>query len=69
MFVLTVDQRRSRSREDLVQDAMDVLNNDPGRPLLRRFERTAGDEMQAVISEAAVAGGLRWTWPPATTGA
>jgi hypothetical protein len=55
MFVLTVDQRRSRSREDLVQDALDFLNNDPARPLLRGFERTAGDEMQAVIADASVA--------------
>jgi hypothetical protein len=56
MFVLTVDQRSSRSREDLVQEALEVLNNDSARPLLRGFERTAGDEMQAVISEASVAG-------------
>lgn len=55
MFVLTVDQRGSRSRADLVQDAADVLNNDSARPLLRRFERTAGDEMQAVIADASVA--------------
>ncbi|MFT4469610.1 sigma factor-like helix-turn-helix DNA-binding protein [Arthrobacter sulfonylureivorans] len=58
MFVLTVDQRRSRSREDLVEDAVDVLNSDSARPLLRRFERTAGDEMQAVIADASVAGGI-----------
>ncbi|MGM0930751.1 MAG: sigma factor-like helix-turn-helix DNA-binding protein [Actinomycetota bacterium] len=56
MFVLTVDQRRSRSREDLVPGALDVLNNDSARPLLRGFERTAGDEMQAVIADASVAG-------------
>ena len=69
MFVLTVDQRKSRSREDLVQVAMDALNNDPGRPLLRGFERTAGDEMQAVVADAAVAGELALDWPPAPTGA
>jgi hypothetical protein len=55
MFVLTVDQRRSRSREDLVREALDVLNTDPARPLLRGFERTAGDEMQAVTPDASVA--------------
>ncbi|MGW6173076.1 sigma factor-like helix-turn-helix DNA-binding protein [Arthrobacter sp. NPDC055138] len=55
MFVLTVDQRRSRSREDLVREALDVLNTDPARPLLRGFERTAGDEMQAVAADASVA--------------
>lgn len=58
MFVLTVDQRRSRSREDLVQEALDVLNTDSSRPLLRGFERTAGDEMQAVTSDASVAVGI-----------
>jgi hypothetical protein len=56
MYVLTVDQRRSRSREDLVQEAIEALNNDFARPLLRGFERTAGDEMQAVVADASVAG-------------
>ena len=54
MFVLTVDQRRSRSRKDLVQGTLDKLNEDPDRPLLRRFERTAGDEMQAVAADASI---------------
>jgi hypothetical protein len=55
MFVLTVDQRRSRVREDLVETTMAVLNKDPRRPLRLAFDRTAGDEMQAVTESAAIA--------------
>jgi hypothetical protein len=54
MFVLTVDQRKSRQRQDLVEAAMDALNGDALRPLVLPFDRTAGDEMQAVIAEPAV---------------
>jgi hypothetical protein len=54
MFVLTVDQRKSRQREDLVEAAMDALNGDALRPLVLPFDRTAGDEMQAVVAEPAV---------------
>jgi hypothetical protein len=53
VFVLTVDQRASRSGTDLVPDLLGVLNRRPRRAsLLRKFERTAGDEVQGVMSEA-----------------
>jgi hypothetical protein len=58
VFVLTVDQRRSRRHVDLVEGALGALNEDRSRPLVRGFERTAGDEMQAVIADAAVAADL-----------
>lgn len=58
MFVLTVDQRRSRRHVDLVEGTLGALNADPSRPLVRGFERTAGDEMQAVVADAAVAADL-----------
>lgn len=50
MFVITADQRRSRRHGDLVPQALDLLNAPllrPGR--VRRFERTAGDEIQGVV--------------------
>ncbi|MFF0271566.1 transposase [Kribbella sp. NPDC004536] len=53
VFVLTVDQRGSRSTSDLVPELLSSLNRRPRRGgLLRRFERTAGDEVQGVLSEA-----------------
>jgi hypothetical protein len=53
VFVLTVDQRGSRSMSDLVPELLNSLNRRPRRNgLLRRFERTAGDEVQGVLSEA-----------------
>ncbi|GAA1639971.1 hypothetical protein GCM10009744_32030 [Kribbella alba] len=53
VFVLTVDQRASRSTPDVVPDLLTSLNRRPRRTgLLRRFERTAGDEVQGVLSEA-----------------
>jgi hypothetical protein len=48
--VLTVDQRDSRRGPDLVPAALDLLGS---IPVLRRFERTAGDEMQAVLDDPA----------------
>ena len=52
VFVLTVDQRGSRSTSDLVPELLNSLNRRPRRSgLLRRFERTAGDEVQGVLSE------------------
>ncbi len=45
MFVMTVDQRRSRRDQDRVAALLPEVNR---APLLRRFERTAGDELQAV---------------------
>ena len=49
MYVLTVDQRRSRRDVDRVEPLLAELNR---APLLRPFERTAGDEVQAVADNA-----------------
>ncbi|EME17663.1 hypothetical protein [Rhodococcus triatomae] len=51
MFVLTIDQRRSRRDVDRVPDLLERYSN---HPLLRPFERTAGDEAQAVTDDAAL---------------
>ena len=52
VFVLTVDQRGSRSMTDLVPELLNSLNRRPRRTgQLRRFERTAGDEVQGVLSD------------------
>ncbi len=45
VFVLTVDQRRSRRTRDRVDG---LLRDLAGTDLVRPFERTAGDEVQAV---------------------
>lgn len=48
MFVLTVDQRRSRRNPDGVAALLrDLAARSP--ELVRPFERTAGDEVQAVV--------------------
>ncbi len=47
--MLTVDQRRSRRDKDRVEQLLLDLNR---APLLRPFERTAGDEVQAVTDNA-----------------
>ncbi|WP_072801852.1 hypothetical protein [Rhodococcoides yunnanense] len=65
MFVLTVDQRRSRRDVDRVEELLADMHQ---VPLLRQFERTAGDEVQAVASDAhtvvdvALALARRGTW-------
>lgn len=50
MFVMTVDQRGSRRGEDLVAGLLAEMKGHPG--LVRRFERTAGDEVQALLESA-----------------
>ncbi len=51
MYVLTVDQRDSRSGDDHVPALLDDLNRrTPSDGLLRGFERTAGDEVQGVLT-------------------
>lgn len=50
MFVMTVDQRHSRRDEDRVAALLVELND---HRLLRPFERTAGDEVQAVVDGTA----------------
>jgi hypothetical protein len=49
-FVITADQRRSRTSADEVPAALDVLCRLPGWTL--PFERTAGDEIQGLTAEA-----------------
>jgi hypothetical protein len=51
MFVLTLDQQYSRRRQDQVAPLLQRLNARGRRGgVLRRFERTAGDEAQGVVS-------------------
>ncbi|MCL3818759.1 helix-turn-helix domain-containing protein [Aeromicrobium wangtongii] len=51
MFALTIDQRRSRQRADAVPGLLADLNR---YPLVREFERTAGDEVQGLSDDPAV---------------
>jgi hypothetical protein len=51
IYVLTVDQRRSRRGRDLVDDALAQMRRLVPQPLLP-FERTAGDEFQGVVTDA-----------------
>lgn len=51
--ILTVDQRGSRSGPDLVPDVLDALNSPDLGPPARAFERTAGDEVQGVLTDGA----------------
>ncbi|MYR05652.1 hypothetical protein GTV32_04695 [Gordonia sp. SID5947] len=51
MYVLTVDQRGSRRDIDRVDALLDMVSH---ADLVRPFERTAGDEVQAVADDAAV---------------
>ncbi|GAA3694480.1 hypothetical protein GCM10022377_03880 [Zhihengliuella alba] len=49
MYVMTIDQRRSRRGPDLVAELLSTLASAPTR---RGFERTAGDEIQGVLDDA-----------------
>jgi hypothetical protein len=49
MFVLTIDQQRSRSEPDRIPALRELLAD---VPVLRAFERTAGDEVQGVLDDA-----------------
>lgn len=58
MFVLTVDQEASRSVGDRVPALLAVLADDESaRAAVRPFDRTVGDEVQAVFADAAAAVG------------
>lgn len=59
MIVITIDQRKSRSRPDYVDALIHRLNT--GWDMLRPFERTAGDELQGIISDGEAAVGLAMT--------
>lgn len=51
MFVLTIDQRKSTTQGDRVPQLLELLTTHPQAPTpLRAFERTAGDEVQAVFN-------------------
>lgn len=50
MIVLTIDQRRSRQGEDKVEALINQANNTVTH--VRPFQRTAGDEVQAVFDDA-----------------
>lgn len=52
MFAITIDQRRSRERPDAVPELLEALDE---YPLVRRFERTAGDEVQGLTDQAKIA--------------
>lgn len=55
MFVMTVDQVGSRRVGDRVDVLLGTLRDVGGRPgVVRPFERTVGDEVQAVLDDAAV---------------
>ncbi|WP_249523606.1 hypothetical protein [Modestobacter marinus] len=50
-YVLTVDQRDSRSSPDRVPEVLSALG---GVPAVLRFERTVGDEVQGLLAPLAV---------------
>lgn len=50
MYVLTIDQRHSRTTEDRVPGLLDAL---AGVPCTAAFERTAGDEVQGLLDDPA----------------
>ena len=52
MFVITADQRDSRSGEDLVPEAIDDVARIAGRHATSTPERTAGDELQVADRDA-----------------
>lgn len=49
VFALTIDQRGSRRSEDAVPGLLSMLDS---WPVVRRFERTAGDEVQGLVEQA-----------------
>lgn len=50
--VLTVDQQNSRTGEDGVPTLLDLLGRAPAPAVVRPFQRTVGDEVQAVLDDA-----------------
>ncbi|HEX5510781.1 MAG TPA: hypothetical protein VFX41_03635 [Actinomycetales bacterium] len=50
-LVMTIDQRRSRRGPDLVEDLLERLHDrELGKDVVLPFERTAGDEVQGLLS-------------------
>ena len=59
MIVLTIDQRSSRASADLVPPLLVALNKRTSADgLVRRFERTAGDEVQGVLDDPGTVVGI-----------
>lgn len=59
MIVMTIDQRSSRASADLVPPLLASLNKRTRADgLVRRFERTAGDEVQGVLDDPVTAVGI-----------
>lgn len=55
MFIITADQVDSRHLDDLAGPTIDLLNERYGNRLALPVDRNAGDEIQALVSEAATA--------------
>lgn len=55
MFVLTIDQRNSQAGTDLVPTAIETIERVGGEALTLPPERTAGDEVQALVAGAPAA--------------
>lgn len=55
MFVVTADQRNSQESTDLVPAALDAVGRIGANALPLPAERTAGDEIQALVDDGAVA--------------
>lgn len=53
MYVMTIDQRKSRTSDDLVDPLLAELNQDSAFTPVRAFERTAGDEVQGILDDPA----------------
>lgn len=52
MFVVTADQRDSRTSDDLVPAGLDAVETLAGSRLALMPERTAGDELQVAVTDA-----------------
>ncbi|MFZ2964817.1 MAG: DNA-binding protein [Rhodoglobus sp.] len=55
MFIITADQVDSRHLDDLAGPTIDVLNQRYGNRLALPVDRNAGDEIQALVSDAGTA--------------
>lgn len=51
MYAMTIDQRGSRTGEDLVEALLNRLDGESDVPVIRNFERTAGDEVQGLLED------------------
>lgn len=58
-IVILADQKRSRSRSDLVSKWSGRLNREYKNRIVLPFTRTSGDEMQAVLGDGSVGGIVR----------